>query len=485
MSPARTAFRFIGILVSIVAAFLVVPLVVALLENEVAARNAFLVTMAGSAVIGGVFSIVFRSRMSDSVRPRDGFLLVASAWVIVAAVGAVPFVLSGTIPRYVDAFFESMSGFTTTGASILSEIESLPRSILMWRSLTHWLGGMGIIVLTVAVFPVFGRGGLQLMRAEVPGPSLDKITPKLAETAKIFWLIYVGMTVAQTALLMIGGMDLFDALTHTFGTLATGGFSPRNASVGHYNSAFIDIVITVFMIMAGTNFVLYHRALTGRFRELGRNTEFKVYLAVFGVATIAIALSLFTSGTYRTPGESLRYAGFQSASILTTTGYATADFDLWPAFARAVLFLLMFVGGCAGSTGGGIKVVRHVTLIKQAIAEMRIFLHPRSVSHIRLNDGVVRKEIVFTKLGFVVLYLGMVMLTFLVVSTAGLDLTSAFTTALVTVGNIGPGFGAIGPTMNYGSFPDYVKWFLCFSMMTGRLEVYTVLILFHPRFWRS
>ncbi|MCK5248910.1 MAG: TrkH family potassium uptake protein, partial [Spirochaetaceae bacterium] len=422
-----------------------------------------------------------RNGTKHHLRTREGFLMVTAGWITASAAGAIPYVLSGAIPSFTDAFFESMSGFTTTGASILTAIESLPRSILFWRSLTHWLGGMGIVVLTVAILPFLGVGAVQMVRAESPGPTLDKIAPKITQTAKILWFLYLGLTVLESVLLMFGGMDLFDALTHTFGTLATGGFSPRNSSVGAYNSGFIDWVITVFMIMAGMNFGLYHKLLNGNFQDVFRNTELKAYLAIFAVTVLIITFSL--SDIYGGFGKSLRFASFQAASIITTTGYATADFDIWPMAAKSVLFFLMFIGGCSGSTGGGPKVIRIVALFKLALNEMRYMSRPRGIFRVRINGEPVKKDFLYTVSGFVLLYLLCLMTVTLIVSFFGTDLTTGFTTALVTVGNIGPGFGMIGPTMNYAFYHPFVKWVLSLAMLAGRLEVYTVLILLTPSFW--
>ncbi|RPI93703.1 MAG: TrkH family potassium uptake protein, partial [Spirochaetales bacterium] len=377
----------------------------------------------------------------------------------------------------------TVSGFSTTGASILTDVECLPRSMLFWRSFTHWLGGMGIVVLAVAVLPLLGIGGLQLINAESPGPTVDRITPRIADTAKILWIIYTGFTVAQTALLMIAGMDLFDALTHTFGALATGGFSTKNASVGHYDSTAIDIIITAFMLLASLNFSLHYRVLTGRLRSLAGETEAKVFLLIFIISTMAIALSVYGE-SYPSFGESLRHAAFQAASILTTTGFATADFEQWPFFSQGVLFLLMFIGGSSGSTAGGIKVFRIVILLKQAFIEMLFLIHPRGIFTLKVNNGVVRKDLVYSVAGFFFLYIFMLLCTSLVVASSGYDLTTSFTTALATLGNIGPGFGEVGPANNYAFFPDYVKWFLSFAMLVGRLELYTVLIILTPEFWR-
>ena len=474
--------KVVCVLLLVIAAFMLAPIAVALAEGETDTVQAFLIPMGATAVVTGLYLVATRG-VRGGLSSKSGFLLVTMSWLSAAAIGAVPFVLAGAIPRYTNAFFETMSGFTTTGATILTDIESLPASLLFWRSLTHWLGGMGIIVLTVAILPLLGVGGYQIMKAEAPGPSVDRLTPKITQTAKILWFIYLGLTILETTLLMAGGLSLYDALTHTFGTLATGGFSPKAASVGHYASPFVQVVVTVFMIAAGINFILYYRLLVGEFRLLRQNTEAKAYLGIFAVATIVIAVVLFR-GTYESFGESLRYAGFQAASILTTTGYATADFAQWPALAQMVLFALMLIGGSAGSTGGGLKVVRIVTVIKQGFNEMRYLIHPRGVFTIRLNRQPVRKDIVYSITGLAFLYVFMLLLTAIVVASGGHDLLTSFTTALATLGNIGPGFGRIGPVESYAFFQDYIKWYLSAIMMVGRLEIYTVLVLITPAFWK-
>lgn len=480
----KLVFRVVAFLLLIVAALMLTPIVVAWYYGEHALIGHFLVPIGATAVPASGFLILTRREKSD-LSTRDGFFLVAASWLLVSLLGSIPLYTSGAIPRFVDAFFETMSGFTTTGASILTDIESLPMSMLFWRSLTHWLGGMGIIVLTVAIFPILGIGGLQLLKAEAPGPTVDKITPKVTETAKILWLTYFGLTAAETALLLVGGMNLFDALTHTFGTLATGGFSPKNTSVGFYASPFIHVVVTVFMVMAGVNFVMYYKLLTGRSAGILKDTELRFYLFIFAVASLVVAVGLQHAGVYETFGTSLRFGAFQAASILTTTGYVTTDFAAWPAVSQAVLFVLMFIGGCSGSTGGGIKVVRVVTLLKQGFNEMRYLLHPRGVFGVKLNGVTVRKSVIYAISGFVFLYVTVLLVTTFVVATGGYGLLTSFSTAMVTLGNIGPGFGLVGPAENYAFFQDYIKWFLSFVMMLGRLEVFTVLIVFTPFFWRK
>ena len=476
--------RVLGVFLLMISAFLLLPMVVAWWYKEFELLRAFAIPSGINIIIALLLFLGLRSYGGLDISIRGGFLFVSLAWITASASGALPFYLSGEIPSYTDAFFETMSGFTTTGASILTNIEGLSYSLLFWRSLTHWLGGMGIVVLTVALFPLLGIGGFQLLKAEAPGPSVDKITPRITETAKILWIIYLSLTVAETVLLMLGGMNLFDSLTHTFGTLATGGFSPKNSSVGFYSSGYIHVIITIFMYLAGVNFIMYFRLIRGDTRSIIKNTEFRVYTGILVIASLLIAYDLHGT-VYESFSESLRYAGFQAASILTTTGYATADFAAWPSVAKIVLFTLMFIGGSAGSTGGGMKVVRVVTIIKQGFNEMKYLIYPRGVFRIHLNGRVVKKDTVYVITGMVSLYFFLLMIVTVVVATAGNTILTSFTTALVTLGNIGPGFGMVGPAENYAFFPDYVKWFLSFVMMVGRLEIYTVLVLFTPIFWHD
>lgn len=475
--------RIVAVLLLVVSSFMLLPILVAVYYREYDIIPSFFAAMLSTATLAiTVFAVT--ERPDRQLGTRDGFLMVTLSWLGAAAVGAAPFYLSGSIPRYTDAFFETMSGFSTTGATILTEIEALPYAVLFWRSLTHWLGGMGIIVLTVAIFPILGVGGLQLIKAEVPGPTVDKITPKITETAKTLWLIYLALTVAQTLLLMLGGLNLFEGLTHTFGTLATGGFHVKDASVGHYGSRYINVVTTVFMLMAGVNFILYFKTVTGRARAVTGDSELKAYLSIFLVVALAISIALRLQGTYEDFLTSLEHGAFQVASILTTTGYVTADFELWPSQAQTLLLMMMFFGGCSGSTGGGVKIVRILTLVKLGLSEMKYLLHPRGVFSVRLSGLPVRKNAIYALAGFLVLYLMSLLVTTVVVGSSGVDLMSAFSTALATLGNIGPGFGMIGATENYAHYPDYVKWFLSVVMMMGRLEIFTVLILFTPRFWK-
>jgi len=479
----KLVIKVISILLLIIAGFMIFPVFFAVYYGEFHMIRFFLIPITASLLFYIIIRIFISDRQRKNLSTKDGFLLVASSWISASFLGCLPFFLSGAVPSLADAFFETMSGFTTTGASILTEIESLPKSLLFWRSLTHWLGGMGIVVLTVAIFPLLGIGGLQLIKAEAPGPTVDKITPKITETAKILWMIYIALTIIETILLLAGGLNLFDSLTHTFGTLATGGFSPKNTSVGFYNSPFVDWVITIFMLMAGINFILYFKLVTGQLKSIMRNSEFKAYLGIFAAATLIVTLNLHGK-TYTTFADSLRYAGFQVSSILTTTGFATADYEKWPMLSQIILFVVMFIGGCSGSTGGGIKVIRIITLFKQGINEMKLLIRPRGIFSIRIDGKVVRKQLVYAVSGFVLLYIFLLLLTTTVVASGEYDIVTSLSTALVTLGNIGPGFGLIGPTENYQFFQDYIKWFLSFAMMAGRLEIYTVLVMLLPAFWR-
>ena len=475
--------RIISFLLLIVSGFMLMPAGIAAYRGEPAALRSFIPPIVFSLFFAGLMHLVYKLKPDRNLSTRDGFLFVSLSWVFASLIGALPFYFSGAIPSMADAYFETMSGFTTTGASILSNIESLPSSILFWRSLTHWLGGMGIVVLTVAVLPLLGIGGLMLVQAESPGPTVDKLAPRMKETAKILWYIYIGLTAAQAALLMIAGMNLFDALTHTFGTVATGGFSPKNSSVGYYNSAIVDWITTLFMVLAGINFTLHFRLISGKPRDLLKDSELKAYLFIFFTAMLIIALDIYGKN-YSTMSDSFRFAGFQAASIMTTTGFYTADYEKWPALSQTVLMVLMFVGGCTGSTGGGIKVLRIVTLLKQGLNEMKYLVHPRGIFILKINGQPVKKDMVYAISGFFFLYILLLLATTMAAASSGADFNSSFTASLCTVGNVGPGLGLVGPTKNFGFFPDYVKWFFSFAMLTGRLELYTVLILFTRTFWK-
>ncbi len=395
--------RILGALLLFLAATLVTPLAFSFYYND-GAWSAFLLAALISAVSGGLLYSCCRSTRDLSL--REGFAVVTFGWTVFAVFGSLPYVLSGSIPSPLDAIFETMSGFTTTGSTILTEIESLPQSLLFWRSLTHWLGGMGIIVLSLAILPMLGVGGMQLFKAEVPGPTADRLKPRIQDTAKMLWGVYFLLTVAETILLMFGGMTFFDALCHSFATLATGGFSTKNSSVASYNSSYIDYVIIVFMVLAGVNFALHFQLLRGRVRDFFRSEELRVYLGIIIFTTLAVMCFNWNGSIYDGLAENLRYSLFQVVSIITTTGFGTADYELWPVVPQYLLVLLMFVGGCAGSTGGGMKVARILLLFKHAQSQVFRLIHPRAIRLVKLGNRPVDKEVMQAILGFFALFVG-------------------------------------------------------------------------------
>ncbi len=474
--------RTLAIIILILAIALMFPALMTIYYQEQNTKETFFILIAVMVTISLLALQWTKKSKNTKLSMRDSFLVVTLTWVVASLFGACPYYFSNAIPSYTDAFFDTMSGFTTTGATILSNIEALPHSLLFWRAQTHWLGGMGIVVLAVAVLPLLGIGGLQLIAAEAPGPTVDRLTPRITSTAKILWMMYIGYTCIETVLLICCGMSWFDAVTHSFATIATGGFSPKNASVGFYNSATIDMIITIFMVLSGISFALQYKILTGQFQEARKNDEYKVYLAIFFTATLIMTYNL--QPYYKTYAEAFRYASFQVASILTTTGFATADYEQWPHLSQAIILLLMFFGGCAGSTSGGIKIIRIITVIKQAFNEMKYLLHPRGLFLLTVNDKPIKKDVVYAISGFVSMYITLVLFTTLIVATHNHDITTAFTTALTTIGNIGPGFNSVGPTKNFAFYPAYIKWYLSFIMMVGRLEIYSVLVIFMPIFWQ-
>jgi trk system potassium uptake protein TrkH len=443
---------------------------------------ALVLSAAITTVTGAALFLLFRGTTQE-ISHREGFAIVSLGWASAAFFGSLPYMLAGVLPSFVEAYFESTSGFTTTGATVLAVIEGMPRGILFWRSLTHWLGGMGIIVLSIAILPFLGVGGMQLFRAEVPGPVADKLKPRIAETAKILWQVYMLISAAETLLLMAGGMNLFEALCHTFGTMATGGFSTRNISIGSYDRAYFDGIITGFMILAGTNFALHYQALTGDFRSFYRNSEVRFYWVTLAGAMFLVTLVLRVQ-VYDALATAFRYASFQVTSIMTTTGYTTADFEKWPSFVQYTLVLLMFIGGSAGSTGGGMKCVRILLLLKQGRRELLRLIHPRGVIPVRLGGKVVSEGVIQSIWGFFFLFMLVFVLASVIMALLGLDIITAFVSVAATINNIGPGLGAVGPMDNYTSIPIIGKWVLILCMLIGRLELYTVIILLIPEFWK-
>ncbi|MDQ7788722.1 MAG: TrkH family potassium uptake protein [Eubacteriales bacterium] len=415
---------------------------------------------------------------------REGFAVAALGWFVTAVFGSLPFVLSSAIPHPVDAFFETMSGFTTTGASILTDIEALPMGILFWRSLTHWIGGIGTVVLLVAIIPSLRIAGMQFYRAEVSGPTKAKVLPRVAQTSRQLFKVYLVFTLLQVVALRLAGLPWFDSLTHTFGTVATGGFSTRNLSVGAYNSVAVELIIAFFMLLCGISFALHIKAMQGRPQVLWKDRETQVFLAVVVAAVAVISVNLITV-TEMTTGTSVRQSLFQVSSIATSTGFASADYDQWPDLSRLVLVLLMFVGACAGSTGGGIKVIRIMVLWKLGTRQLQKLIHPQAVIPVRIGGSVIPTEVTDTVQSFLILYMGLFVASVVLMGMLGLDLISAVTAAVATLSNVGPGLGIVGPMANYATIPVVGKLILSFNMLAGRLELFTVLALLHPGFWRK
>jgi trk system potassium uptake protein TrkH len=483
---ATVLLRILIILLGIVAAAMLVPLALAIVLAESRMAKVFGV-LAGTVIAAALPSFLSFRKKRPRLRGRDGFLLVFLAWVFMSLLGAMPFYLSAEAGapgmRFADAFFESACGFTTTGATTVADVEALPKSLLLWRSMSHWIGGMGIVLLTVALMPLLGVGGFQMVKAEAPGANRERFTPRIADTAKALWGIYCILTALLFMLFVLGGMNVLDAVCHSFTTMASGGVSPRNGGIASYNSVFIDTVTIVFMLLAGLNFNIYYRLATGRLSDVANNTEGRAYALVFMAAATALTISLVPH--YGSVLSALRHGAFQTASFLSTAGYAEADYTAWPAFSQAVLFCLMFVGGCSASTAGGIKVIRHVTLWKQAGSEMRRILYPRGIFNIHLNKKVGRKDVVYSVASFFFLYALAVFIVALAGSLSGLDTLSACSAALATISNLGTGFGALSPGRNFSQFSDSLKWIYAFAMILGRLELWTVLILFAPEYWKS
>jgi len=429
-------------------------------------------------------AILFRRAKAETISQREGMAIVALGWTSMGLFGALPFYFSDASFLFVDAFFESVSGFTTTGSSILTNIEGLSRGLLLWRSFIQWLGGMGIIVLSIAILPFLGVGGMQLYKAEVPSPVPDKLKPRIRDTAVILWKVYALFTLAQVLLLLIAGMNVFDALNHAFTTMPTGGFSTKNASVAHFNSVTIDVIIIVFMLLAGINFSLHYQLLRGRPQALWKDSECRFFLGMCLILTALVAVNIYGT-VYPEPGQALRHAAFQVVSIVTTTGYATADYELWPGMSQILSFFCMFVGASAGSTGGGMKCLRIMLCFKYSYKELFSMLHPRAVTHIKIGGKSVPEDVIRSVLGFLALYMALFALSTVLLAGTGVDFLTAFGAVAATIGNIGPGFGTVGPVENFAHIPYLGKWLLSWCMLLGRLEIYTLIILVVPEFWRK
>ena len=473
--------RTIGFLLIGEGIFMLLSLLVAGIYNEGDAKAffySFLIT-----TLTGLLFVAFTLKAKKDIGKREGYIIVSIVWVFFSLFGSLPYLLSNSIPVFHDAFFETMSGFTTTGSSILNDIEALPHGILFWRSLTQWLGGMGIVVLSLAILPAFGIGGVALFAAESPGISPEKLNPRIKDTARILWNVYLVFTIAESVLLLFGGMNFFDAVCHSFTTMATGGYSTKQASIAYWDSPYIHYVITFFMILAGTNFSLSFLAFTGHPKKLFKNEEFKFYIIFILVFTVIITGGLLLSSNYGLE-TSFRNALFQVASIITTTGFATDDYLLWSPFLTALILLLFFIGGSTGSTGGGIKTMRIVLLIKNSYYELRRLIHPNAVIPVRFNKRSVNQQVISNVLAFFFFYVTAFFISSLFFMLFVDDYETSIGAVATSLGNIGPGIGSVGPAANFAHIPATGKWFLSFLMLLGRLELFTIIVLFSPAFWK-
>ena len=473
-------FRLLGYILMIEGALLLLPAATSLLYGEWMVLGVFLLTAAVSAAIGFVLKGI--KPRSKVFYMREGFAATALSWIVISVVGAVPFVLTGCIPNPVDALFETVSGFTTTGASILPGVEDLPKGILLWRSFTHWIGGMGVLVFLLSLLPLTGGSHVNLMKAESPGPQVDKLVPKVQSTAKILYGIYLALTILELVFLLVGGMPLFESLLTAFGTAGTGGFGFKNDSFGSF-SPYIQWVVTIFMILFGVNFNAYFLLLMRKFRRAAASEEVRGYFAIIAAAVAVITANIYS--IYNSFGEALRQAAFQVGSIITTTGFSSCDFDQWPTLSKEILVVLMFVGACAGSTGGGIKVSRLLILGKTLGKELKQALHPQVVAPVRMDGKLLNHETIRTTNVFMAAYIFIFAASFLLISLNGYDMVTNFTSVAATLNNIGPGLNQVGPMMNFGGYSNPAKLVLIFDMLAGRLEIFPMLVLFMPDTWRK
>jgi trk system potassium uptake protein TrkH len=474
----------VSIFLMVLALITISPLAVSLYYAD-GAHFSLISSMGITAGAGLILKLLSRHMDEEApfINQKEGMAIVALSWTAIGLFGALPFYFSPDFSSVTDAVFESISGFTTTGSSVMTDIEAAAPSLLFWRSLIQWLGGMGIIVLSLAILPFLGVGGIQLYKAEVPSPVPDKLAPRLTDSAKILWMVYTGLTLLLVILLAIGGMPVFDSICHALTTLPTGGFSPKNTSIAHYDSAYIHYIIVGFMILAGINFSLHFQMLRGKPLIFFRDTECKVFLGLALVFTLIIALDIH-GRVYDSFSAALQSAAFQAVSILTTTGYATADYELFPGFSQVILFACMFLGASAGSTGGGIKIARLIVCFKFACRELFRLIHPRSIRHVKLNQRVVSEDVLRSIMGFLALYMMLFAAASAVLAAMGLDLLTSLGAVASCLGNIGPGFGTVGPAENFAHLPAAAKWVLAWCMLLGRLEIYTVIILVVPEFWK-
>lgn len=475
----KMVFKTVGRISQIAALLLLIPAVVALIYGESKQFFAFFITAVAAFVIGFIVGLLTKTK-NRVIYAKDGFAITALAWIVMALIGALPFVITREIPSYVDAIFETVSGFTTTGASIITNVETMSRSMLFWRSFTHWIGGMGVLVFVMAIIPNFTDRSIHIMRAEMPGPIIGKLVPRVKDTAKILYLIYIFLTVLQTVLLLLGGMPFYDSIVHTFGTAGTGGFGIKADSIASYNP-YCQWVIAIFMLLFGVNFNLYYLLLLRRIRTALKSSELWCYISIALVSVVIITANIMP--IYKNFADSLRQSVFQVASIISTTGFATTNFDSWPGLSKAILLLLMFSGACAGSTAGGLKVSRTVMLFKSVGKELRKMLHPRSVAKIHFEGKSVEDSTLNSVSTYFVIYMICFFAMFLLIAFEPFGMETNFSAVAACFNNIGPGFAAVGPASNYSAYTDFSKIVLSFAMLLGRLEIFPIIIFFSPRAW--
>ena len=473
--------RVVGFLLMVEAAFMFPSLLIAIYTDG-EDKIPFLIAILISAGLGFILSR--KENYKNQIGAKDGLAIVSLGWVMASIIGAIPLYLSDSTPTYIDAFFEIVSGLTTTGATVISDVESLPQGVIFWRSLTHWIGGMGILVFTVALLPALGIGGFQIYKAESPGPVAGKIAPRIKDTAKILYKTYTIITLCLVILLLIGKMSLFESLIYTFGTVGTGGYSNKNNSLAFYDSSYIHWVIGIFMVLSGINFSLYYSLYKKRFKEVFKDGELRLYLGMIFGATLAIAINLLLT-SYSDFGVAIRDSFFQVSSLMTSTGFSTVDFDLWPNFSKGILLLVMFIGGSAGSTAGGTKVIRILVMLKLIKREITKIFHPRAVISLKDNDKVISDDTVINISSYFALYFLIFIISTLLVSLEGIDLVSAGSSVLATLNNVGPGLGFVGPTRTFGEFHQITKLLFSVLMLLGRLELFTIIALFAPKHWRG
>ncbi|NLB82960.1 MAG: TrkH family potassium uptake protein [Synergistaceae bacterium] len=476
--------KFLSFITGIVSISMMLPIMWGHFDGSGEVRSLVISMLLGLIFSGLLFTAGRHYTNYKNIKIRDAFAVVSLSWVFASVIGALPYYINGMVPTFTDAFFEAMSGFTTTGASILTDIEAHPKSLLFWRGLTHWLGGMGIIVLSLAILPFVGVGGLNLFKAEVPGFGLEKITPRLHQMALRLWCIYFALTAAQVFFLLLGGVNLFEALTHSFSTIATGGLSPLNKSISHYNSPYIEWVTTFFMFFSGVNFVLHYRFLLRQSDVYCGDEEFRLYASIVFFSILFTSAVLLFRGYCDSIEEAIRYSAFQVVSIITSTGFYTTDYELWPVSIHFLFIFLMFAGGCTGSTAGGIKSLRILALARHVKRGLDLCLHPQGMFSIKIRGKTARKDAVASVTAFFILYLLVFISGVLFMGALGLDFVTAVSSAAASIGNTGPGFGTVGPTDNFFHIPAAGKWVLSFLMLMGRLEIYTVILLFVPETWR-